>query len=47
MIVLRYLYAVLLALAILIFGPPVHGLAWVLNLLHNEFEKAADHTRLF
>jgi len=45
--VLAYFAAIILALIILLLGPPVHGMAYVLNMLHDWFEQAADETTLF
>jgi hypothetical protein len=42
-----YFAAIILALIILVLGPPVHGLAYILNKLHDWFEQAAEHTSLF
>ena len=45
--ILAYFAAIVLALIILVLGPPVHGLASVLNKLHDWFEEAAEQTSLF
>ena len=45
--ILAYFAAVILALIILVLGPPVHGMAYVLNMLHDWFEEAAEQTSLF
>lgn len=45
--ILAYFAAIVLALIILVLGPPVHGLAMVLNKLHDWFEEAAEQTSLF
>ena len=45
--VLAYFAAIVLALIILVLGPPVHGMAYVLNKLHDWFEQAAEQTSLF
>ena len=42
-----YFAAIILALIILVLGPPVHGLAYILNKLHDWFEQAAEQTSLF
>lgn len=45
--IIAYFAAIILALFILALGPPVHGLAVVLNKLHDWFEQAAEQTSLF
>jgi|DEB0MinimDraft_3_1074331.scaffolds.fasta_scaffold191971_2 hypothetical protein len=47
MIIIYYIYAMFLALLILVLGPIAHGLAFVMNHIHEAFEYAADKTRLF
>ena len=45
--ILAYFAAIILALVILVLGPPVHSMAYVLNKLHDWFEEAAEQTSLF
>ena len=44
---LAYFAAIILALFILILGPPIHGLAYILNKFHEWFEEAAEQSSLF
>jgi hypothetical protein len=43
---LAYFAAIILAIFILILGPPIHGLAYILNKFHDWFEEAAEYTSL-
>ena len=47
MIILHYIYAVFLALIILVLGPITHAFAYLMNHIHDAFEHAAEKTRLF